>query len=141
MHSELMIPLAGIALPAVLVPMILGFRQAARKREYEHMERMKALETGQPVPGERHWPQAMVCATVGAGVPIAAFVFTMIAALNVPNMPGEVWIAPTVVSCVALMSSATLAGKVFGTKKKAAEPGEAKHQMDPDAYDVVSSRG
>jgi hypothetical protein len=141
MHPDIVIPLAGIALPMILVPTILTLRQAGKKREYAHLERMKALEMGQPVPGESNWAQAFACAAVGLGVPSVAFLFTMIAVLNAPSTPGEIWMAPAVVSCFALMSSAGMAGKVFCTRKKPDAPAEAKFQMDPDAYDVVGSRG
>ena len=74
-------------------------------------------------------------------MPLVAFLLNMIAGANVQSLAGEVWIAPAVVSCFALMSSAGLAGKVFGTKKRADAQADAKLQMDPDAYDVVGSRG
>src|SRR3954465_10682088 len=89
MQPDPLIPLAGIALPAVLVPTILTFRHAARKREYAHKERMKALETGQPVPGESAWPAAFVCASIGAGVPLGSFLFTWLASVTGPGLPSD----------------------------------------------------
>lgn len=139
MHPEIVVPLAGIALPVILVPMIMGIRQASKKREFEHLERMRALEMGQPVPGESNWPEAFACAMIGAGVPIGAFLFTFLAAVNMPRLPGEVWLAPAVVSCFALMASAGLAKTLFHPTK--AVKADVKLQMDPDAYDVVGSRG
>ena len=141
MNGEIVIPLAGIALPAILVPLILAFRQGAKKREYEHLERMRALEMGQPVPGESHWPQAFACAMIGAGVPIGAFLFTFLAFINISNPANEIWIAPAVVSCFALMASAGLAKTLFHPTKRAKGEAEGKPVMDPDAYDVVGSRG
>ncbi len=139
MDADIVIPLAGIALPVILVPLILAFRQGSKKREFEHLERMRALEMGQPVPGESLWPQAFACAMIGAGVPIGAFLFTFLAVVSTPSLPGDVWVAPSVVSCFALMASAGLARTLFHPKK-AAKP-DAKPVMDPDAYDVVGSRG
>ena len=141
MHAEIVVPLAGIALPAFLVPLILAFRQGSKKREFEHLERMRALEMGQPAPGESHWPQAFACAMIGAGVPIGAFLFTFLAAVNTSGMAGEVWLAPAVVSCFALMASVGLAKTLFHPTKGAKGEAQAKLQMDPDAYDVVGSRG
>ena len=141
MRPEIVVPLAGIALPAFLVPLILAFRQGSKKREFAHMERMRALEMGQPVPGESLWPQAFTCAMIGAGVPIGAFLFTFLAAVNMPSLTGEVWMAPGVVSCFALMASAGLAKTLFHPTKDTKGKAQAKLQMDPDAYDVVGSRG
>ena len=142
--AAIAIPLAGIALPLVLVPTILAFRQIQKKREYQHLERMKALETGRSVPGESNWPQAFVCAAVGAGVPIAAFLFTFLAWVNRSGTPGEIWVAPAVVSLGAVMSSMGLVSSLFASDKSKAkiDPGlNGKPVLDPDAYDVVSSRG
>jgi hypothetical protein len=146
MIDNLIIPLAGIALPAVIVPTILAFRHSAKKREYEHLERMKALETGQPVPGESQLAAATTCVAIGAGVPIGAFFFTLIASLSSPNMADEVWIAPVVVSGIALMSSLSLARSLFRPKAPANSTIADAHlngkpSFDPDAYDVAGSRG
>lgn len=58
----------------------LIFRQVARSRELSHLERMKALELGQPTePSEAEKSQNKylhnafwICFWIGAGVPIAA---------------------------------------------------------------------
>ena len=101
---------------------------------------MKALETGQPVPGESQLAAAFACVAIGAGVPIAAFLFTLIASLNSPSLADEVWIAPVVVSCFALMTWPAWPAR-SSPKKKADAHANAKPPMDPDAYDVVGSRG
>jgi hypothetical protein len=142
--EALMIPMAGISLPLILVPIILGFRQVAKKREFQHRERMKALETGQAVPGESNWPQAFVCAAIGAGVPIGSFLFTFLAWICKSASPGEIWVAPAVVSLVAVISSASLGSSMFASdksKSKAEAELNGKPAFDPDAYDVVGSRG
>lgn len=143
MHAALVIPLASIALPAILIPMILAFRQASKKREFAHMERMRALEMGQPVPGEANWAQAFICIAVGAGVPIGSFLFTAIATIAGPRLPAEIWIAPAAVSCVALMSTIGMVKTLFrfAPRGKPAASENGKPAMDPDAYDVVGSRG
>jgi len=144
MNPDIVIPLAGIALPAFLVPTILTFRQAAKKREHLHLERMRALEMGQPVPGESSWPQAFVCAMVGAGVPLGSFLFTWLASVTtMPRLSGEVWFAPTVVSLGALAFASQLAGTLFRPSRATASTAHlnGKPAMDPDAYDVVGSRG
>ena len=143
MHGEIIIPLAGIGLPMVLVPTILAFRQISNKRAFQHAERMKSLETGRSVPGESSWPQAFVCAAVGAGVPVGSFLFTFLAWVNTYSTPGEIWIAPAVVSIVAVMSTVKLATHLFAPAKDYATDASrnGKPAFDPDAYDVVGSRG
>ncbi len=144
MLRETIIPLAGIALPAFLVPIIMALKQGSKKREFQHIERMKALETGRTVPGESSWPQAFVCAAVGAGVPVGSFLFTFLAWVNTSNTPNEIWFAPAVVSTIALLCSMGLATLLF-RPVKAATPTDVqlngKPSFDPDAYDVVGSRG
>ncbi len=141
MSEDFMIPLAAIALPAIIVPTVLGFRHAAKKRDFQHRERMKALETGQPVPGEAGWPVAVATAMIGAGVPLVSFSLTMVASLNNYTLPAEIWIAPTVASVVALIASVSVA-RAMQHRTTPPAPDQAKPTAyDPDAYDVVGSRG
>ncbi len=138
----LVIPLAGIALPLMLVPTIIAMRQAAKKREYEHLERMKALETGQPVPGEAAWPAALVCAAIGAGVPVGSFLFTFLASVNSPQMPGEIWMAPGVVSALALFTCRKMASTLFRPATlPSTVPLNGKPAFDPVAYDMAGHHG
>ena len=50
MHDGMIIPLAGIMLPMVLVPTIITLAHRMKKREWQHKERLRALELGLPVP-------------------------------------------------------------------------------------------
>jgi hypothetical protein len=144
-HDSIVVPLVAVvlALPMTLVPMILVLRQVAKKREYQHTERMRALETGRPVPGESNAPQALVCVAIGAGVPVGAFLFTFLAWINSPSTPGEIWLAPAAVSIVAVLSTMKLATSLFVPVKHIATDAQmnGKPAFDPDAYDVVGSRG
>src|SRR5262245_31718461 len=101
-------------LPMVLVPSILAMKHAQRKREWEHVERMKALELGRPVPGTEGWPAAAAIA-IGAGVPICAFLFTWLARLTAETAD-EVFIAPTIVSVVAVWVGKTLATRLLESR-------------------------
>lgn len=143
--EAIIIPLAGIALPMLLVPTIMAFRQMAKKREYQHIERMKALETGRPIPGESYMPQAFVCAAVGAGVPVGSFLFTFLAWVSTHNPPTEMWVAPMSTSLVALMCCTIMALKMFrpakGSTTEADANANGKPAFDPDAYDFVGNRG
>ena len=145
MREELLIPLAAIMLPAVIVPTALAFRHAAKKREHQHLQRMKALETGQPVPGEVTWPAAVACSLIGAGVPLIAFSLTFVVAISSSHpRQGELWIAPTIVSVCALLSSIAIAKVMTRAKTPITLDSHRNGKppvYDPDAYDVVGTRG
>ena len=50
------------------------FRHERRKRELEHLERMKAFELGRTLPQDEPWLSPMrLAAMIGAGVPLGAF--------------------------------------------------------------------
>jgi len=84
MDTEAISSIAALGALAVMVviglPIYLGVRHAGRVREFEHAERMKALEMGQLLPGDQSWWTPMrLCALIGAGVPIGVFSLAMIA--------------------------------------------------------------
>lgn len=137
MSAEILIPLAGIALPAVLVPTIMAFRHAARKRELLHLERMKALEAGRPVPGETTWPQAIALASVGAGVPLGSFFITWLAYVTSHRAMPELFVAPMGVSVCALICAWALAGRLFPKPEIRDAGSAAKPVYDPDAYEFA----
>jgi hypothetical protein len=64
---------AILAILALLVPSIMVLRHLGRKRECEHLERMKALELGLPMPEDAVWPIhvwiALVYIAMGALMP------------------------------------------------------------------------
>ena len=62
-----------VAILAILVPLVPGIvvlYHLDRKREWEHLERMKALELGLPLPESPGWPThvwiALVYIAIGA---------------------------------------------------------------------------
>lgn len=141
--NDLIIPLAGILMPVVLVPSIMAMRLRTRKREWEHLERMKALEMGVPVPGNEPW-LAKVCIAIGAGVPITSFVLAWIA--NESNSNGEVaWASATVIGGMGLVCGTILTSRLLTSRNRARDAmrGErnGKPLFDPDTYDVVGRRG
>ncbi len=105
---------------------------------------MRALETGQPLPNRTLWPAALTLTAIGAGVPIAAFFFTLIATLN-GSVPGEIWIAPVVTTFFTTLLTGSLAPNLLGSARPAPGPdslaNDSKPSFDPDAYDVVGRRG
>jgi small-conductance mechanosensitive channel len=130
----------------VLVLVLLNFAQ--RRREWEHEERMKARQMDQPVPERQpEWARAMICIAIGAGVPIAAFLFTALATLSQKVDSGIFW-APGVVGLSAVYYGYCLATQLISGSNPDAEEEEddkaedtGKPAIDADAIDVVGQRG
>jgi hypothetical protein len=146
MGPEMLIPLAGIGLPMVLVPTIIGMKHAARKREFEHQERMKALEMGRPFPGSDAWASA-VAISIGAVVPLGALFVAWLTTVTTssPHQEGP-WEAAGITGALSVCCGSMLAwrmagGRVRGQKAGADPNTNGKATYDPDAYDVVSRRG
>jgi hypothetical protein len=130
----------------LVVATVAGTIKERRKRELEHVERIKRIEAGlADLPDDRAWPRALVCAAIGAGVPVSAFVVTLIAYLNKEGVADEVWIAPVIVSVVSVIAASSLAYHLLGTKAGSAPAGgdepPVKPLFDPDLVDVVGRRG
>ena len=77
--NPLWIPIVGILMPLVLVPMIMVLKHRTLRREWQHKERMKAMEMGGPLPivnaGRR-------CRRDRAGVPIASVIAAAVTSLS-----------------------------------------------------------
>jgi hypothetical protein len=138
--DPIVIPIAGIMLPMVLVPSIIAMKHAHRRREWEHAERMKALEMGLPLPGKEGW-SALVCTSIGAGVPIAALIAALIGSQG--HESEAAWAAAGMVGLGGVISGSTLATRLFPSRRRTKEVDlHAKPpEFDPDAYDVVGRRG
>lgn len=140
------IPVIAISLPIILVPTVLAMKHARRKREYEHLERMKALEMGHRLPQHHAW-SAFAATAIGAGVPIAAFLLAWLASLTT-HVNDDVWKGATFVGITGVIGGTTLGWLLLG-RRDIPEPPPAeytasmngKHAMDPDAYDVAGQRG
>lgn len=142
MHSEATIPLAGLALPLILVPTILAMRQARLKREWAHLERMKAMELGRPVPsalGDEAWP-ALVALGIGAVMPVCVFLFTWLACLTA-DLPSDAFIAPTLVGLAGVLGGSSLGRRLLAARERdrdrAFATSNGKPAFDPEAFDVV----
>jgi hypothetical protein len=79
-------------------------------------------------------------------VPIGSFVVCWLATLTA-HAPDGIWVAPVFVSFAAIGSSRKLAYRLIDPRsrlKKSSKAGSAptgKPEFDPDAFDVVGSRG
>ncbi len=147
MGEEILIPIAGMMIPIILVPTILVLRHSHRRREWEHMERMRAMELGFAPPSSTagaFWP-AMTAIAIGAVVPIGAFLFAWLASLTT-HAREEIWLTATGVGTSAVIGGSVLAHRLIGVhraepSRSAPEPYVKPAHFDPDAYDTVGRRG
>src|SRR5262249_5445859 len=70
--EETIIPITAILMPLVLVPTIITLKHRQKKREWEHLERMRAMELQLPTPARGESPGTRSVVAIGAGVPIAS---------------------------------------------------------------------
>lgn len=120
---------------------VLGIRHDWRKRELEHMERMRAFELGRTLPQDEPWlSPPKIGAALAILVPIAAF-FSSYAATETAGYHEPPWIATCMVGVAAVVCGSVLAAS--STRKGATQSATAtaKPIVEEDAYDVVSSRG
>ena len=166
LSPSLVIPIAGILMPLVLVPIAMTMRLRMRKREWEHLERMKSLELGVPAPLASN-PGGV--AAIGAGVPIVAFGTAFLTSLLVPvadhpngvlaaggpfqfhstaySVPDSaiVWGCAAVVSLFAMLT-ATILGVVQARAHSRAlqssrwAGAHSKPVFDPESYEFAGNR-
>jgi hypothetical protein len=145
MHGvdPLLIPLAGLLVPIILVPTILGLKHARIDRELEHAERMKALELGRTLPrDEPWWSPVRLAAAIGVGVPVAVFLLAWLATAGETHREEGPWIAAMSIGLAGVICGALLANRHFvraAELERSRYPG-AKPVFEEDAFDVVGSR-
>ena len=145
-----MIPIAAILMPLVLVPTIIVMKHRQQQREWEHLERLKAMEIQMPIPTAHAMAAHRGVAAIGAGVPSAAVLAAFLTSIIFSSEGGDAVAVPAIAwGCaphqrLALATSLILA---FMQRKASREPeiidpmSNGKPAFDPDAFDVVSSRG
>ena len=149
--EPLIIPIVAILMPLFLVPTILVLKHRHKKREWEHRERMKAMETPFQFPQVLGLGNSRGVAAIGAGVPMASVLAAFLTSLtweptsfdDVP-VPAVAWGCAVLISAGALVTSLTLASMHAKAAEKAdsmARMDNAKPVFDPDTFDVVGSRG
>ncbi len=113
--DPLVIPIVAILMPLALVPTILTLKHRHERRQWEHQERMKAMETRLPV-SPRQMNGGGVAA-IGAGVPIIAVlgaVLTSLLAVDAGTLDesipvhGIAWGCATMISGGAFLTSLIL---------------------------------
>jgi hypothetical protein len=126
-----------------IAPLSIGlhFRHERRKREMEHMERMKALELGRTLPQDEPWFSPLrIALLIGGAVPLGAFTSVGLATAAVGFHDG-MWLAACIVGTASVISGSTLAVQSLKPRETALSPSDLKPYVEEDAYDVVSARG
>jgi ABC-type spermidine/putrescine transport system permease subunit II len=137
--DPLLIPVFALLIPIVVAPTAMAFKKAEKARQFEHLERMRALELGRTLPKDEGWWSApRISVAIGAVVPIIAM-FTAMAASESSGYQERVWLMSGMVSMTGVISGTCLAFRHFFGPVPAA--GVEKPQYDPDAFDVVGRRG
>ena len=151
--DPLAIPIVAILMPLVLVPTILVLKHRHKRREWEHLERMKAMSGSQPLTRLSGWVGSGSVAAIGAGVPVAAVLGALVTTLNWRpsgfndvSVPAVAWGCAVLISAGGLITSLLLALLQARTQQRldsaaSADLDHAKPAFDPDTFDVVGSRG
>jgi hypothetical protein len=91
------ISVVTILLIVVALPVVLSMRQAARDRQFQHAERLKALELGQPLPGDStsELSHGRGGAGIGVWVPIGVMGIALAATHDSGDSPAAIatWVA------------------------------------------------
>jgi hypothetical protein len=151
--DPLIIPIVAILMPLVLVPSVLVLKHRHKRREWEHRERMRAMEGPVPLSRLAGPVGSGGVAAIGAGVPVASVLAAFLTGLTweptTPNdvpIPAVAWGCAVVISVGGLITSFVLALLQARTQRQlastvAAELNVEKPAFDPDTFDVVGSRG
>jgi hypothetical protein len=156
--SPILIPLTAITLPAFLVPTLMVLKQRHQKRHWQHLERMKAIANGVPVPPSGSPPGSGAVIAIGAGVPALAIFGAFLSTMHIEHyMPHALermaiaWAFALIISMGGMTTSLILfvlqhRAHARATAEAAASYVQAhydstKPAYDPDAFDVVARRG
>jgi hypothetical protein len=163
MHwHHLVIPITGILMPLFLVPIAMTMRLRLRKREWEHLERMKSLELGLPAPTTS---MGGGVAAIGAGVPSVALITAVIATVFILESDGAarflgndgpiqgqaealaiVWSCAVILSVFAMLFALILGVVQARSRSQASQSNpwanaHAKPAFDSEAYEFAGHRG
>ncbi|HEY2158672.1 MAG TPA: hypothetical protein VGH33_23780 [Isosphaeraceae bacterium] len=137
--DPLIIPIAALAIPIIVAPTAMAFKHAAKLRDLEHVEKMRALELGRFNPGDGEWTtNGRIGAGIGAGVPIVSMIAAMVTTLEA-GFHEEIWMATAMVGVAGVICGTLLVG--LSRSAAAKDQSDAKPVYEPDAFDVVGTRG
>lgn len=140
--------LAGILLPAFLVPTVILLKHSRMKRQWEHLERMEAMRSGVPAPASQSPPGSGSVVAIGAGVPAASVLGAWLTTIAVPHGRGEetlvlaaiVWGCALLISALAMTTALVLGilqHRACARVARRESHGSAKPTHDPDAFDLT----
>jgi hypothetical protein len=149
--DPLVIPIVAILMPLILAPTVIFMAHRQKRREWEHLERVRSLESGVPTPWRNESAGSTAIAAIGAGVPIASVLAAFLTCISVEvrsedeiPMAGIAWGCALMISAAAMITSLILALMQLRARKQAdlaTSQIDKPFAYDPDAYDVVSTRG
>jgi hypothetical protein len=135
----LLIPLAGLAVPIVIVPTVMAMKQARIERELEHRERMRALELGMTLrQDESWWSAARIGLAIAGGVPLGVFLCAWLAS-NPDRPDSSPWVAAGIVGFASVVSGSLFLNRHL-SRSNAIDMHDnrfAKPQVDADAFEVA----
>jgi hypothetical protein len=141
--NVLYIPMMGMLIPIIIVPISLGIKHARYLREVEHAEKMRAMELGHSPHEEHAWTSASLAALIGGAVPIAAmgiaFLATRSFAASDTSLIHGIWQTAAMIGVAGVICGSILAAQGFAQKHQANHA--EKPEFDPEAFDVVGRRG
>jgi hypothetical protein len=157
MNNEALVVIVALSLFSVVVmPFVLHFRAEKRKRELDHLERMRAIEVGRAYPGENKYAltslvpswavPSVVALSIGAVVPLGGFLCALVATL-VTGYQKEVWMASAMVGLGGVICGTVLAGGAFqmlsssGAADNVRAYANSKPPVEDDEFDFVRTRG
>jgi hypothetical protein len=136
----ILLPLMGMLIPLIIVPVALGMKHARHERELEHAERMKALELGRSLPqDEPWWTPARVCLAIAVAVPLGSLFCAWMATASA-GYHTDVWMVTMVVGLGGVIAGSSVYGRHLASQHEL-RPSLAKDPIDVDAYDIAGSRG
>lgn len=142
MSEEIAIPIVALSIPVFVVPTVLFFKHASRKRELEHRERMAAIDRGihPPQAPSLFWP-SMAALGIGMVVPVAAILFALIATSR-GSLDDDIWAPAVGLGMVAIVGGSVLGVKMLGLNQRTSsvQQDSVKPHYDPDEYDTVGTR-
>ena len=144
MVPSTVVPLAGIALPAIVVPLVIFGKLAGNKRYYRHLERMAAIKAGVPLPEPAPLPGPGAIVAIGAGVPIASVFGALLTTANLPEYNGDmlplvaiIWSFAMMIALAGLATSLILGVMLHRAHRRAVETPlpSTKPAYDPDMFE------
>lgn len=151
--DPLLIPIIAILMPLVLVPILMILKHRFKRREWEHLERMRAMDGSHPPALRVGWVGSGGVAAIGAGVPAASVLGAFLTTLYAPpTMFEDIPVSVVAWGCAALIAAGGLSTALVLAFLQArtlrhlasieqAGTDHAKPVFDPDTFDVVGSRG